>query len=198
MAAVTICSDFGAQENKVRHCFHWFPIYLTWSDGTGYYVIFIFWMLNFKPAFSLSSFIFIYLLQFLASHLMQNSWKGCLFLLSPVSILWLFNPLWSDVHANHLSENVFVKTINDFCSAICKNHFSFFFLDKSAAFDIADHFLLDTALQFCFQDTFLYVSPTKLPIFLQSPFLFFLLIPSLLALGHCNSQCFSLSLFSSL
>ena len=24
-AAVTICSDFGAQENKVCHCFHCFP-----------------------------------------------------------------------------------------------------------------------------------------------------------------------------
>ena len=34
MAAVTICSDFGAQENKVWHCFHCFPIYLPWSDGT--------------------------------------------------------------------------------------------------------------------------------------------------------------------
>ena len=28
MAAVTIYSDFGAQENKVCHCFHFFPIYL--------------------------------------------------------------------------------------------------------------------------------------------------------------------------
>ena len=27
IAAVTICSDFGAQENKVSHCFHCFPIY---------------------------------------------------------------------------------------------------------------------------------------------------------------------------
>ena len=27
MAAVTICSDFGAHENKVFHCFHYFPIY---------------------------------------------------------------------------------------------------------------------------------------------------------------------------
>ena len=35
MAAVTICSDFGAQENKVCQCFHFFPIYLPWSDGTG-------------------------------------------------------------------------------------------------------------------------------------------------------------------
>ena len=26
--AVTICSDFGVQENKVYHCFHCFPIYL--------------------------------------------------------------------------------------------------------------------------------------------------------------------------
>ena len=30
----TICSDFGAQENKVCHCFNCFPIYLRWSDGT--------------------------------------------------------------------------------------------------------------------------------------------------------------------
>ena len=35
MAAVTICSDFGVQENKVCHYFHWFPIYLPWCDGTG-------------------------------------------------------------------------------------------------------------------------------------------------------------------
>ena len=27
MAAVTICSDFGAQKNKVSHCVHCFPIY---------------------------------------------------------------------------------------------------------------------------------------------------------------------------
>ena len=28
MAAVTVCSDFGAQKNKVCHYFHCFPIYL--------------------------------------------------------------------------------------------------------------------------------------------------------------------------
>ena len=27
MAAITICSDFGAQKNKVSHCFHCFSIY---------------------------------------------------------------------------------------------------------------------------------------------------------------------------
>ena len=35
MAAVTICSDFGAQKNKVWHCFHCFPIYFPWSGQTG-------------------------------------------------------------------------------------------------------------------------------------------------------------------
>ena len=34
MAAVTICSDSGAQENKICHCFHCFPIYLPWSNET--------------------------------------------------------------------------------------------------------------------------------------------------------------------
>ena len=32
MAAVTICSDFGAPQNKGSHCCHCFPIYLSWSD----------------------------------------------------------------------------------------------------------------------------------------------------------------------
>ena len=27
---VTICSDFGAQENKVCHCFHYFPNYMPY------------------------------------------------------------------------------------------------------------------------------------------------------------------------
>ena len=58
MAIVTICSDFGVQESKVCHCFHCFPIYLPWSDGTGYQM-FVFWVLSFKPAFSVSSFTFI-------------------------------------------------------------------------------------------------------------------------------------------
>ena len=35
MAAITICSDFGAPKNKVSHCVHCFPIYLPWSGGAG-------------------------------------------------------------------------------------------------------------------------------------------------------------------
>ena len=58
MAAVTICNDFGVQENQVCHCFHCFPIYLPWGDGTGCLIL-VFWMLSFKPTFSLSHFPFI-------------------------------------------------------------------------------------------------------------------------------------------
>ena len=58
MAAITICSDFGAQENKVCHCFHCSPSIcheVIERDA----MVFGFWMLSFKPAFSLSSFTFI-------------------------------------------------------------------------------------------------------------------------------------------
>ena len=54
----TICSDFWAQEVKVCHCFHFFPIYYPWSDRTRCHD-FCVWMLSFKPAFSFSSFTFI-------------------------------------------------------------------------------------------------------------------------------------------
>ena len=55
MAAVTTCSDFGAHQNEVSHCF---PIYLPWSDGTGCHDL-SFLNVEFKPTFSLSSFTFI-------------------------------------------------------------------------------------------------------------------------------------------
>ena len=42
----------------VCHCFHGWPIYLPWSDGTGAMIL-VFWMLSFKPTFSLSTFTFI-------------------------------------------------------------------------------------------------------------------------------------------
>ena len=32
MTAVTVHSDFGAQESKICHCFHFFPFDLPWSD----------------------------------------------------------------------------------------------------------------------------------------------------------------------
>ena len=57
MAAITICSDFGAQKNKVWHCFHCFPISHEVMGPDA--MIFVFWMLSFKPTFSLTTFIFI-------------------------------------------------------------------------------------------------------------------------------------------
>ena len=58
MAALTICSDFGTQESKVCHGFHFFPsIYHEKMRLDA--MIFVFWMLSFKPAFSVSSFTFI-------------------------------------------------------------------------------------------------------------------------------------------
>ena len=67
MAAVTICSDFGAQENRVSHCFHCLPICLPWSDGIRCHDL-SFWTMSFKPTFSLSSFTFI---KRLFSHLLS-------------------------------------------------------------------------------------------------------------------------------
>ena len=49
------------------HCFHFFSIYLLWSDGTACHDL-VFWTLSFKPAFSLSSFTFIKRLCSSSSH----------------------------------------------------------------------------------------------------------------------------------
>ena len=53
MAAVTIHSDFGAQENKICHCFCFFPICHEVMGLAA--MILVFRMLSFKPAFSLFS-----------------------------------------------------------------------------------------------------------------------------------------------
>ena len=49
-------SDFGAQENKVCHCFHCSPIHLPWSDGTRWHISFLnieFWASFFTLLFQL-------------------------------------------------------------------------------------------------------------------------------------------------
>ena len=55
MAAITIHSDFGAQENKFSHCFHLFA--MKWWDWMPWSLVF--WLSGFKRGFSLSSFTFI-------------------------------------------------------------------------------------------------------------------------------------------
>ena len=49
-----------------------FPVYLSWSDGTGCHDL-CFWMLSFKPTFSLPSFILIKRL-FSSSHFLPLGW----------------------------------------------------------------------------------------------------------------------------
>ena len=49
LAAVTVCSHFGAQENKTCHCFHFLPIYFPWRDVT-IAMIFVFRMLRFRES----------------------------------------------------------------------------------------------------------------------------------------------------
>ena len=51
-------SDFGAPQNKVCHCFHCFPSICPEVMEPNAMIL-VFWMLSFKPSFSLSSFTFI-------------------------------------------------------------------------------------------------------------------------------------------
>ena len=53
MATIIIHSDFGAQENTICYCFHFFSFYFPWSDGLDVMIL-VFFMLNFKPYFLLS------------------------------------------------------------------------------------------------------------------------------------------------
>ena len=48
MAAVTVCSNFGAQENKICHCFYFFHLYLSCSYETRCHNLkfFDYWLLN--------------------------------------------------------------------------------------------------------------------------------------------------------
>ena len=58
MAVVIICTDFGAQINKLCHCFHCFPTICHDVMGPDAMTL-VFWMLCFKPTFLLCSFTFI-------------------------------------------------------------------------------------------------------------------------------------------
>ena len=55
MAGVTLRSDFGAQENKICHCFCFFPSVCIEVMGLDAMIL-VFWMVSFKPDFSLPSF----------------------------------------------------------------------------------------------------------------------------------------------
>ena len=58
MTAVTVHTEFRSQENKICHCFHFSPFICREVMGLDPMIL-VFWMLSFKPAFSLFSFTFI-------------------------------------------------------------------------------------------------------------------------------------------
>ena len=115
MAAVTICSDFGAQENKVCHCFLCFPIYLPLSGGTGCHDL-CFLNAEFKPAFSLSSFTFIKRLSsssllsatrvVLSAYLRLLVFLPAILILACVSSSLAFHMMYSEYKLNKQSDNI--------------------------------------------------------------------------------------------
>ena len=55
MAAGTVHSYLGAQEKNIYHCFHFSPSICQKVMGPDAMIL-VFWILSFRPAFSLSSF----------------------------------------------------------------------------------------------------------------------------------------------
>ena len=55
MALVTVCIDFGGQEEEICHCFHLFPFYLPCSNGARCHDP-RFLIFGLRPALALSSF----------------------------------------------------------------------------------------------------------------------------------------------
>ena len=111
MATVTICSDFGAQKNKVSHCF---PVYLPWSDGT-------------KGNVPLGSLIF------LKRPLVFPS-----LLFSSISLHWslrkaflsfsllFFGTLHSDIYLSFLPLPLASLLFSTICNACSENQFAFY------------------------------------------------------------------------
>ena len=50
MAAVTVPSDFGVQENKICHCYHFLPFYSNWVMGVDA-VILVFLNVEFQASY---------------------------------------------------------------------------------------------------------------------------------------------------
>ena len=128
MAAITICSDFGAPQNKVWHCFHCFPIYLPWSDGTGCHNL-SFWMLSFKPTFSVSSFTFTKrLFSSLLSviRMVSSAYLKLLIFLPAILIPACVSSSPKNVSFFHKTESKYFISINSNCRMVAKHCFPLF------------------------------------------------------------------------
>ena len=84
MASITICSDFGAQENKVFTVSIVSPSICHEVMGSEAMIL-VFWMLSFKPTFSLSSFTFI-------KRLFSCSWLSAIRVVSSAYLKLIFLP----------------------------------------------------------------------------------------------------------
>ena len=100
-----LMADFGAQENKVCHYFHCFPSICHEMMGPDAMIL-VFWMLSFKPTFSLFSFTFIkrLLSSFLLSaiRVMSSAYLRLLMLLPTILIPAVLHPaqhfIWCTLH----------------------------------------------------------------------------------------------------
>ena len=120
MAAVTICSDFGAPQNKFCHCFH---IYLSWSDGARcHHISFLndkfqanFLTLSSTSIKKLFSFTFchkylqLYLLIFKHICQMWNIYLGCLYINGYLSCEHIFTYSHTHTRTHMETQNTPIK-----------------------------------------------------------------------------------------
>ena len=103
-------SEVILEPKKIKpHHFPCFPIYLPWSDGIRCMIL-VFWMLSFKPAFSLSSFTFIKRLfssLLSAVRVVSSSYLMLLISLSEIWFQLVLHPVqhfsWCTLHRNKIS-----------------------------------------------------------------------------------------------
>ena len=91
MVTVTICSDFGAQENKIFYCFHFLPIYLPWSDWTGCHDL-SFLNTEFQSSFFTLLFLTHHSGPLVPSHFLPLEWLSSLYLKLLVFLLVILIP----------------------------------------------------------------------------------------------------------
>ncbi|CAI9179746.1 unnamed protein product [Rangifer tarandus platyrhynchus] len=98
MTAVTVRSDFGAQEEEICHCFHLSPFYLPCSYGARCHDLSFFLIFSFKLALSLSSFILIKRLfsssSLSAIRVVSSAYLRLLMFLPPILIPACNHPAW--------------------------------------------------------------------------------------------------------
>ena len=90
MAAVTICSDFRAQEEEICHYFQLFPFNLPWSNGTGRHDLSFFFLL-------------LLVLSLLFHCLPSPSSRGPLVPLHILPLEWYHPLIWDCWFFSHLS-----------------------------------------------------------------------------------------------